>query len=533
MPATRSVPAAKALEQPVVHKVVFGGGGAESVPGLLERMRQESAKPVPRADKAPAAETGGGAAFASATTPAPAPVAQQSMGFTQLLRTLGNELPATAPAAKPTPVAEPRPTAQDAGFTALLRTLGSAETAAAPAEAPTRAAQSPACPIPEEPRATPAAGGFTALLHTIPPEDAARSGAVVLDSPPAASQPGTFTQLFSALEGEGATPSAPPPAVPAAADRSSPGPGSFTRMLAIERQSSPIAPALSEERQPVAERLDYGITPGTVNAPGPVGATRDPFSSPSPLPQSAPPAAGVGITRLIRMLDVPGAAPPRAEAAPSDVLRGSEPGVWTQTFAALSTPDQPPAPTAKPTEWTPAPASVAPAPPDNVPAAPAHAAGPSEFTRILDASRMRELAMRGGQVPGATNSTSSPIPPASAPAQSPPMPTYGAPPPIPPTQGFGAAPHPGSFPPQPSYPMSYAPHPSSLPAAAGGAPPGMYASHLPPASPPMPAAPQAPSVKPPQMQVSKFQQMVPLLLVLVGVLLLVVLVLLIFLLLKH
>jgi hypothetical protein len=49
----------------------------------------------------------------------------------------------------------------------------------------------------------------------------------------------------------------------------------------------------------------------------------------------------------------------------------------------------------------------------------------------------------------------------------------------------------------------------------------------------MPAAPQAPSVKPPQMQVSKFQQMVPLLLVLVGVLLLVVLVLLIFLLLKH
>jgi hypothetical protein len=49
----------------------------------------------------------------------------------------------------------------------------------------------------------------------------------------------------------------------------------------------------------------------------------------------------------------------------------------------------------------------------------------------------------------------------------------------------------------------------------------------------MPAVPQAPPPKPVQPGVGKLQQMVPLLLIVVGFLFIVVLVLLIFLLLKH
>ncbi|MGB9406887.1 MAG: hypothetical protein WCA89_05080, partial [Terracidiphilus sp.] len=45
-PAPQPVPAPKVLSEPVVHKVVFGGGAAESSPELLDRMRMASAERV-------------------------------------------------------------------------------------------------------------------------------------------------------------------------------------------------------------------------------------------------------------------------------------------------------------------------------------------------------------------------------------------------------------------------------------------------------------------------------------------------------
>ena len=100
--------------EPIVHKVVLGGG-AETSPELLDRIRmasQEKALPVEKPVSASPAGAGGGG------------------GFTQLLRTLEVELPTASTAPKNAPPLEPRPAAQDSGFTSLLSTLGSQEPAA-------------------------------------------------------------------------------------------------------------------------------------------------------------------------------------------------------------------------------------------------------------------------------------------------------------------------------------------------------------------------------------------------------------------
>lgn len=52
-------PGLKPLAEPVVHRVVFGGGAAESSPELLNRMRMASAERASVAEKAPAPGVGG------------------------------------------------------------------------------------------------------------------------------------------------------------------------------------------------------------------------------------------------------------------------------------------------------------------------------------------------------------------------------------------------------------------------------------------------------------------------------------------
>jgi len=316
-------------------------------------------------------------------------------------------------------------------------------------------------------------------------------------------------------------------------------------MLAVEQQTPGPQRPFAEERP--AANLDFG----PVSRPAP--ASRDPFS-PAPLPDSQAPqgsqvAAGAGITKLIRMLDEP-ARPTteRAAVAPVAPPSASEPGVWTRTFASLASPGEAAEPAAKAQEWTPAqPASPAARQPRelefpgsaNQPAGNAAGAGfgpqgPSEFTRILDASRMRELAMRGGTTAGAESPQPAPAPqqPAPAPFQVQ-MPSYPLPaaPPAPAMQGLGAMPPPRGYPPPqtpqaPAYPASYAPHAAAMPAAGGGLPqPGMYA----PAAPPMPAKPQLPPAKSTESGIGKLQQYVPLLLVMIIVLLVALLVTLVFL----
>ena len=313
---------------------------------------------------------------------------------------------------------------------------------------------------------------------------------------------------------EASAPAAPPidrgPAYPAAG-----GVGSFTRMLSLEQESA--APALREERMPLPGPVDYGLTPGTAGAgmTGSAAPGRDPFSEPlpvlEPVAPSTPPSSGVGITQLIRMLEQPATpSAPTAPVAPASPAATGGPGIWTQTFQSLSESSVAAPPAATPPSWAPppAPAVVPVAMPAPTPAG--TPTGPSEFTRILDASRMREMAMKGGQSEGAGAA----VQPGAPPAATMPMPKFTAPPPpAPPAMpAANAMPQPGGFapppPPQaPAFPMNSAP--------------------------PAPPVPQPPAVKPPAPPaVGKLQQMVPLLLVMVIVLLVVLLVTVIFLM-KH
>jgi len=623
----------KPLEEPVVHKVVFGGGDEASAQ-LLDRIRMASAERPAVAENTPAGQEGG----------------QGNSGFTELLRTLGGENP--APAARQTPVAEVRKPAPISGFTSLLQTLNAPEPKAAQGTPPVKPIQLDLRPLTPEPPKAPSLspppaqdastqGSFTEYLEALaargpassnaparlpglrevppaaaapptPPENkpgsftqlfgtfgGAETGSPAaapvspparlpglgesplgVATPPAGNKPGAFTQLFGTFETAETSVSAPAPGTPPGpmpglgeapllsmtpaapgnkpgeftklfgtfgnAEPSAPAPvhteretgypppggmGSFTRMLSLEQMSAP-EPGLREERMPLPGSVDYGLTPGTAGA-GTMGSAtpdRDPFSQPlqalEPVAPSTPPSSGVGITQLIRMLEQPAqpTAPP-APVLPVSPPQAGGPGIWTQTFASLAEPKAPAAPSAVPPSWAPAAApAVSPAagfpgvggtPVLNPPGAPPTPAGPSEFTRILDASRLREMAMRGGQAEGAAAAAGGqPVAPQS-PAVS--MPSFAAPP-LPPPPAMPAVrgmPQPGGFAPPP---------PPQAPA--------LQMNFAPPAAPARPVA-QPPAVKPPAAPgVGKFQQMVPLLLVMVIVLLVVLLVTVIFLM-KH
>ena len=556
--APQPPPAApKPVAEPMVHKVVLGGGAAANQTQLLDRIRMASA------ERAPATQSGG----------------HGSGGFTELLRTLGNESPASVTKEIPrpkmpqseTPRPEtPRPAA-DSGFTSLLQTLGTSQAAPAPVAS---SSPRPAEPIAGSSPAQPSPGGITEMLRVAPMPDSGiesrqvtASGSAAFTPPvtnpavskpavisPTATNPGSFTELFGTFESAGSTPTAAP-ANRETAVSSAGSAGSFTRMLSLEQQSAPAAHAYREEPRPTAGGLDYSLPPA---APKPAEASRDPFA-PAPMPHTSPPqstlpGSGVGITRLIQMLDEP-AKPytPPVESAPLSPPHAAEPGIWTQTFASLSTPTEPAAPAPREPDWSvppPVPAtpaypvsqqpqygSIANPPVANQPPAPSASSGPSEFTRILDASRMREMAMRTGAgadtfSPPPPPQSAAPIPQFAAPAP-PPMPGYPvAPPAPPPMQGFRAMPQPGGFPPPqpPAYPMQYGQQAGSMPPMGAGSQPqpGMYV----PAAPPMPAAPQVPPVKLPEPGAQKLQVYLLIMGGVIIVLLIIILVTVIFLM-KH
>ena len=481
-------PAPKSIAEPVVHKVVLEGGAGASSPELLDRMRA-----------------------ASAERPAAPDPAKGSGGFTELLRTLGTESPAPAPKQPPPPPAS-------SGFTSLLQTLGTAGTSPAPVATPP-----PAAP----PYAAPSPGGFTELLRTTPVSGGAANPSLHLrkisrELLPSYSVPWAVLPLPRPRRFRLA---ARPPNLPSAS------PGSFTQMLSLEQQSAPVQPVYREPPPPLIGGLDYGLPSA---APRAAETNRDPFASPPPppAPEATPPGSSVGITRLIQMLDEPSKQPlPQRSPVPTPPPRAAEPGVWTQTFASLSMNSEPASPAPAAPLAAPAyPAFVPPPAVNPQPVAPP-ASGPSEFTRILDASRIRELSMQGGAAP----QNLAPPPPQNlaAPPQftPPPMPSYPMPatPPPPSMQGFGAMPRPGAFPPPPqppAYPMQFGAQPPSMPMPGAMPQPGMFAP------PPVPPTPQLPSVKPVPPATGKLQQLVPLLLVVIIVLLL-VLIITVFFLMKH
>jgi len=75
---------AKDLAEPVVHRVGLGGAAAMNSPELLDRIRMASAETSLNLEKAPAAGSGG----------------KGSGGFTELLRTLEDDLPTPVVASK-------------------------------------------------------------------------------------------------------------------------------------------------------------------------------------------------------------------------------------------------------------------------------------------------------------------------------------------------------------------------------------------------------------------------------------------------
>jgi len=314
-------------------------------------------------------------------------------------------------------------------------------------------------------------------------------------------------------------------------------------MFALEQQPAASAPAFPQERAPLPGRVDYGQTPAA--GPAAPAPSNDPFAQPfAPAPPvSGPPAGGVGITRLIQMLDEPAAKPqmPRYEPPPAPTFAPASSstgaGVWTQTFSSLAGAPEPAvsqesktfrAAGASPAEmsWSQPPASAPQAP--QTPLA-AQAAGPSEFTRILDASKLREQSLQGGRATGAERVIPAAPAPSAPPMPAPPqmqVPSYPMPQ-APPMQGMGGMAQPPVYQP-PAYqppqmqPAAYSPMPmpqASLPQA-----PGMYAP------PQMPQAPPAP--QPPAAPAGGLQQYVPLMLVAIIVLLVVILVTVVFMM-KH
>ncbi len=512
------------MAEPVVHKVVPGSGPVGGSTELLERIRLASAE----------------------KTPAGTPGEKGSGGFTELLRTLETEKQATPKMAAPAPEIA-RPTS-NAGFTSLLRTLNSAEPAASPAEPSKMVSQVAPLFTQDEPKnspATPTPGTFTQMLQMSSAKDSAVSespafgsgtGAAPAGSGAASSEskPGTFTQLFGTLGGADASSAVPAPSTRVASDSSRESAGSFTRMLSLEPPTTPVALPTFQEPKPAPGSVDYGHSPAPGGTGRPAGAGGDPFAaqpvSEMPAIVTPPQAGGVGITRLIQMLDEPAKAPPlprREEPQPAPT-QGPGPGVWTQTFASLGAANEPLAPAGKSQDLTPAqpapPGSAFPPPPQlhppsSITSAPSAAAGPSEFTRILDASRIREMAMRGGQIPAAEFPAGSAAPPPA------PMPSYPVPVAQPAVglQGGGGVPRPVVYPPQ----VPHAPA-MSVPPAPGPQVPGMYI----PAPPPIAAPPPPPAAKPAPTPAGKLQQLVPILLIVVIVLLVVLIVTVLFLM-KH
>jgi len=453
----------------------------------------------------------------------------------------------------PAPAQEPRPGAvqnQDQlGFTQQFSGAvgGSRTFRAVPDQSAAAAPIAPVLAPRKDPPAAPAnqPGEFTRLFNSLGGEvqesPAPQVSRNVPSSTPAAG-PGAFTQLFNSLGSEGSATSVPQASqeMPSA----SPGTeqGAFTRMFSAAPAASPARSEFHEDFKPLPEtgRFDLGQfapvqTPPMHEPVARMGTEEVPFE---PASQSGPKES---VTQLLRRLDSPVSKPePIPEPRPSaPVSRGGSGGL-TEIFASLDQPMDSGFKTGTPAQGMPQSGS-GPAPWEQpssatnmnqrtVPAAPAPpvSSGPSEFTRILDASRIREMGLRGGQSAGAPASSTVPVQPPAAPAMpaAPQMPSYPMPA-APQMGGMPAGAHPGSIP---------GSHPGSIPGAyppqapqmsgyamnagahAGGMPGGAGMAQIPGAHVPAvaaPAVPQAPAVAPPAGGMGKMQKYVPLLLMLI------------------
>jgi hypothetical protein len=429
-PSVVAKPAAAELVRPVVHRVVVGGdasGKASDYDELLNRLRGGSAAPVerksPEVAAVPAAGSGmmGGAASGS-VAPEPLveapptemrPIAVQTIdlrspdaGFPPLER--------NAPVEKAQELtAEPAAAPSVGGFTALLRAgSGEALDFVRPSVEPQVVRDAPAASSPgsftqmfqaldgKTEKAPVASGGgfapqdsapasspgsFTQMFRALDAkaEDApVASGHAPVSAPPAApseSSPGSFTQLFRTLDSGGSAPASAAPAARVELPSAAPArrdEGSFTQMIAAQRPQD--TPSYSAPREP--QRV----------VPSHEGFGEARLAEPRPEP------SGGGLTQLLRTLDGPASAPARRDEMPVSAPAAAGPGMFTQTYQALDGREQG---TAAPAPLPPASAPFATGF-NPVAHAPVVSGGPSEFTRILDASRMREMGLRGAPEAG-------------------------------------------------------------------------------------------------------------------------------------
>ncbi len=477
--------------------------------------------------------------------PAPAPAASAPGSFTQMFQALDSKVeaaPVEASFAPATATPPARPASAPGSFTEMFRAVD------AKAEKPPGGSGFTPVPVPPPAPAASAPGSFTQMFQALDAKVEAApveaSFAPKATQPPAsaAGAPGTFTQMFRALDAQPENaptpPAAPvfPPAtaVPPAAPASS-APGTFTqlfRTLDSGGSGPAVAPAARMEPAPVIPpKRDEGSFTQMLSTQRPPDVPREPqraapmpgawepapsFGEPlSRAPEPRPEPVGGGLTQLLRTLDGPSTPRARRDESPAMPPPAAGPGMFTQAYQRLDQQDAgkgiaPP----PPVQGVPAPFAPAAtgfnlaAPPVVLPPAPN--GGQSEFTRILDASRMREMGLRGGGAAPVAPAAQA-VAPMATPQMAPPMPVMQLPQ-MPQAQMPGM-PQGGGYPmPQPGMP--------------GYAPPAMAAPQM--APPAMPAAPavQTPNIAAPAPGMQKY---LPVILIGVIFLLVVVVIALIFL----
>jgi hypothetical protein len=437
-----------------------------------------------------------------AASPAPPPDAPKSSGsFTQLFQAIdspSSPSPLPAPATTIQPAVPPLPQAPAGSFTQLFQAIDPPNVPSTPVPSAPQAAK----PLPPEEHSP---GSFTQLFQTvdppaapIPPVAAPTPTPPLAKPAPAAQSGASFTELFRAIDpSEAPAPPKPAPfqplsnmaAVPATTPEPQPA-STFTQMFRAADNATPSAPS-SRPAQSWSQ------------APQPqAGSIPPPFPS-APFTPEPERSEASNLTQLLRTLDQSGTAPeplspppaPRPDAFTS--LYGErQQSMTTPVERMQSTPvpnfTQPPR-----TEVTPQGNSIPSEPPPG---------GSSDFTRIIQASSLREQALKRGEQP--IEAAKPAAPPAAPPAQ----------------------------PQMPAFPPAAAPqfpHPSVLPPlnfSHGGMTP--QAQPFKPATPNINPAQWMPPEPPPQAPAAPTQPLLPLILIGVIFVLIVVLVGVIFLL-KH
>jgi hypothetical protein len=521
------------LQEPIVHKVVLGGGSATAPIDLLELLRTNSpvVEPAPRPALAEPRGDPSTAAFQAVPAPPPgSPLGQPNEGFTQLLRALsGDSSPASAAeqpvAAKRAVVSsDSRLSRPESEFTSSVRTRNAND-----GDDQLEKRPNPLAP----PRSTPPSqgvGSFTALLQGFSgsgPDSGEPQPKPLYENPgPASSalphtapaydaeqpKPGAFTQLFSALTPEATNLAAAQPA--ATKSRAANPPAIYTEHNSMSRPSGEQASftqLISTIGEPSPGTPAYRGEPLGSNQP-PTGITGwSSASAPRLQPESS--AGGGGLTQLIRTLDEPakGLEQPSPYPPVDQTPTPADGSIFTQAYKKLDQPVNPSSPVPPPAYSPPSrlsatqvyqppltggifPAASAP----NLPA------GPSEVTRILDASKLREMQRQGIAAPPAGPAVAAQPSPSQPAMPMPPVPPYlqWQPPQVPPA-------------PLPGQPLQFNP--------AMQMPQFMPPAQVPPIPAPALAAPPA---------LGKMQQYLPLFAIIIIFLLIVILVTVVFLL-KH